>query len=264
VPVHVAVAQMAVSLGEPEQNLRRARQMLLEAKRRGAELVVLPELWSTGYVLDQAGHYCCAPNVGIFAEIAALARELRLYLCGSVIEADAGSFFNTQTIYSPEGKLLASYRKIHLFGLMREPEFLTAGDKLVAVDLPWGKAGLAICYDLRFPEMFRAYALNGVQLFLISAEWPRPRLDHWRTLLRARAIENQCFVVACNCVGEGNGNVFGGHSMIVDPWGEILAEGQESETMISADLDPELVNDIRGRYPVLADGRPNLYQSSRT
>jgi len=253
---------MEVSLGEPEQNLRRARQMLQEAKTRGAELVVLPELWSTGYVLEKASQYGCVPGMGILEEIGALARELQLYLCGSVIEASEGSFFNTQTIYSPEGALLAWYRKIHLFGLMQEPEFLTAGDKLVTVDLPWGKAALAICYDLRFPEMFRSYALSGAQLFLISAEWPRPRLDHWRTLLRARAIENQCFVVACNCVGEGNGNIFGGHSMIVDPWGEILAEGEEGETVISADLNLELVNDIRSRYPVLADGRADLYQLS--
>lgn len=262
--VHVAIAQLKVSLGEPEQNLSRARQLLQEAKARGAELVVLPELWSTGYVLTQASRYGSDRNEGIFEQIGELARAFGLYLCGSMIEASEGSFFNTQTIYSPDGTLLSLYRKIHLFGLMQEPEFLTAGDKLVTVDLPWGKAGMAICYDLRFPEMFRSYALNGAQLFLISAEWPRPRLDHWRTLLRARAIENQCFVVACNCVGEGNGNVFGGHSMIVDPWGEILAEGGDEETVISADLDLELVHDIRKHYPVLADGRADICQLSRT
>jgi predicted amidohydrolase len=263
VAVNFAIAQMQVSLGQPEQNLGRARQSVREAKDRGADFVVLPELWSTGYVLEQAAEYGCALQTGIFESMGALASEFKIFLCGSVIEANAGRFFNTQVIYSPDGSLLASYRKLHLFGLMREPEFLSPGDKPITVRLPWGKAGLAICYDLRFPELFRSYALSGAHLFLISAEWPTPRLDHWRTLLRARAIENQCFVVACNCVGEGNGNVFGGHSMIIDPWGKILAEGADQDEVISATLDLDLVDEIRSRYPVLRDERPDIYQLAR-
>jgi predicted amidohydrolase len=142
---------------------------------------------------------------------------------------------------------------------MHEADFLAPGNKLVTIDLPWGRAGLAVCYDLRFPEMFRSYALEGAQLILLSAEWPKPRLEHWRTLLRARAIENQTFVVACNCVGEGGGNVFFGHSMVVDPWGEVIVEGQEHEEVLVAKLDLTRVVEIRRQYPVFADRRAGLY-----
>jgi omega-amidase len=254
----IALVQIEVVTGELECNLRRARQLLSQAKEHGAQLAVLPELWTTGYDLERANQHSSRISDDGFGQIANLACEFEIYLCGSSLEARAGQYFNTQTVYSPGGRLLAAYSKIHLFGLMNEADFLTPGSKLITVDLPWGRAGLAICYDLRFPEMFRSYALGGAQLILLSAEWPQPRLEHWRTLLRARAIENQTFVVACNCVGQGNGNTFFGHSMAVDPWGEVLVEGQEHEEVLVAKLDLSRVDEIRQRYPVFADRRAGL------
>jgi len=255
----IGLIQLKVTTGEPQVNFERARQLLNRAKDGGAQFALLPELWTTGYDLARAGEHCDKEGEAGFAELAQLAREYGMFLCGSALEKRAGKFFNTQTLYSPAGELLAVYRKIHLFGLMHEADFLAPGSELVTVDLPWGKAGLAICYDLRFPEMFRSYAVGGAQLVLLSAEWPRPRLEHWRTLLRARAIENQTFVIACNCVGEGNGNVFAGHSMAVDPWGEIMIEGGEDEDVLLAELDFTCVDEIRQGYPVLSDRRTGLY-----
>jgi predicted amidohydrolase len=258
--LRVAAAQLAITLGQPEININRARQLLSDAKRNGAELVVLPELWTTGYDLEHAAQHSLNLTDDSENPLSSLAREFDIYLCGSTLEQRNGKYFNTLTIYSGEGALLGLYRKLHLFGLLNEPTFLSAGDKPVMIEFPWGKTGLAICYDLRFPELFRSYAVEGARLLLVCAEWPHPRREHWRTLLRARAIENQAFVLACNAVGEAKGNVFCGHSMIINPWGEVLAESGESETILSAELNLAQVDQIRNQIPVFKDRRADLYQ----
>ena len=249
----IGLVQFEIALGQPEENIRRLRSHLREAKALGVDLTLIPELWSTGYDLERAAELASARDEGVFHEMSLMAREFDLFLCGSVLEAERGRYFNTQVLCAPNGATLGRYRKIHLFGLMDEPKFLAAGTAPVTIDLPVGKIGLSICYDLRFPELFRTYALAGCQLILMSAEWPHPRSAHWRTLLMARAIENQSFVAACNTVGPGNGNVFCGHSMIVNPWGEVLVEADESEGVFSAEIDLNDADEIRKRYPFLAD-----------
>lgn len=251
----IGLVQFEIALGQPDENLRRLRPRLREAKALGVHLALLPELWSTGYDLERAAELASAKDEGIFHEMSLMAREFGLFLCGSVLEAAQGRYFNTQVLCTPDGATLGPYRKIHLFGLMDEPRFLSAGTLPVTLDLPWGRLGLSICYDLRFPELFRTYALEGCQLILMSAEWPHPRSAHWRTLLMARAIENQAFVAACNTVGPGNGNVFCGHSMIVNPWGEVLAEADESEGVFCAEIDLHDADEIRRRFPFLADAQ---------
>ena len=222
----------------------------------------MPELWTTGYDLERAAEI--AVDLTGSTEISKLAREFGVYLCGSVLERRDGKFFNALTIYSPEGELLAVYRKLHLFAPLGEPTFLSSGDEPVTIELPWGKTGLAICYDLRFPELFRSYAVAGARLMLVCAEWPHPRLEHWRTLLRARAIENQAYVVACNAVGRVNETVFFGHSMIINPWGEVLLEAGEAETVLSDELSLDEVDQIRAQFPVLADRREELFSHKKT
>ncbi|HKG45138.1 MAG TPA: carbon-nitrogen family hydrolase [Pyrinomonadaceae bacterium] len=259
----VAAAQLEITLGQPESNIAGARRLLAEAKQQGAELVLLPELWTTGYDLERTADHAVNLTSDPDNAIAKLAREFGVYLGGSVLEKSDGKFFNSFTIYSPAGELLAVYRKLHLFAPLREPVFLSAGDEPVTIELPWGKTSLAICYDLRFPELFRSYALNGTRLMLVCAEWPHPRLEHWRTLLRARAIENQAYVVACNAVGRANDTVFFGHSMIINPWGEVLAESGESETTLFAELDLAQVDQIRAQFPVFADRREELFSHKK-
>lgn len=256
----VAAIQLEIALGEPEKNLTRAAALIEEARRAGAQLAVLPELWPTGYELERASLYAASINEGISAEIGSLAQKFEIFLCGSILEAAGDKFYNTMLVHGPNGKLLASYRKIHLFGLMNEPKYLAPGRELAALRLPCGKAGLAICYDLRFPEIFRRYALDGAQLTILCAEWPHPRLEHWRTLLRARAIENQSYVVAANAVGPGrSGNIFFGHSMVIDPWGEIIVEGGKSEGVLSAEIDTARVAEVRASFPFFTDRRNGLY-----
>ncbi len=259
-PFTVALAQIDIALGDPAANLARVREQAAAAARRQADLLVLPELWSTGYALDRANELADAPGEGVFAALSDLAREHRLTIVGSTLARRAGTHpTNTATVYAPDGRLLAEYSKIHLFGLMEEDRFLGAGQAAPLFEAPWGSSALAICYDLRFPELFRSYATRGAGVIVLPSEWPYPRLEHWRTLTQARAIENQCFVIACNRVGSDRSNQFCGHSMVVDPWGAILVEGDDTPALLFATLDLAQVGAVRQRMSVLRDRRPELY-----
>jgi omega-amidase len=258
--VTISLGQIDIKLGEPDRNLETAKALAAQASARGSDVLVLPELWSTAYDLERAGQHATAPDAGIFAAVAGLAREHGLYITGSLLgKLPRGGVGNTAVLFSPDGQALATYSKIHLFRLMDEEQYLTAGDELALAETPWGKSGLAICYDLRFPEQFRAYALAGASVVFVPSEWPHPRLAHWRTLLRARAIENQFFVVACNRVGESRGARFFGHSTIVDPWGELVVEGGEQEMLLTATINTAQVAEVRQRIPIFADRRPDIY-----
>ncbi len=243
----LTLVQMDCKLGEPAHNFARAESFVEEAARRGSDLVLLPELWSTAYDLGRAAELASplvqhagegAPG-NWFGRLAAMAAAHDLWLGGSILEERAGLFYNCFTLYGPDGRLSAVYRKLHLFRLMEEEKYLAPGPEAVCAPMPWGDAGMAICYDLRFPELFRRYALQGARIILLPAEWPYPRRPHWRTLLRARAIENQCFVAACNRVGETNGTTFFGASAVIDPWGETLVEAGDVETLLTVTIDLE-------------------------
>lgn len=255
----VTLGQMDIHLGNTAANMDKVRQ--LTAAAQGADLLLLPELWSSGYDLERAAIHATRVTEGVFAETAVLAQQHRLHIAGSCLSQLAeGGYGNTAVLFDTTGAALATYTKTHLFRLMAEDQYLTAGDKLALAHTAWGKVGLAICYDLRFPELFRAYALAGAQVILLSAEWPQPRLAHWRTLLQARAIENQLYIIACNRVGTGKGDSFCGHSCIIDPWGDIILEMGEEEGAETAVIDLSLVDTIRTKIPVFADRRPDVYR----
>jgi predicted amidohydrolase len=193
-----------------------------------------------------------------------LAKKYGLWLNGSMLAMnDEGRPTNASILFNPQGRQVGAYRKIHCFGLMAEDRYLAAGQHLTTAETPWGGVGLAICYDLRFPEMFRAYALAGVDMVYLPSAWPHPRLAHWRTLLRARAIENQMYLVAANQVGSDGVHDFCGHSAIIDPWGEIVLEAGETEVLLTATIETERVAEVRQQMPVFKDRRPELYQLNK-
>ncbi len=264
-PLNVALAQIDLALGDSEANLRTAQQVVADAAAGGAQLVVLPELWGSGYDLEHANHLSDELNTGLFAAVAALARHHSVAISGSLLEWDAAleQPFNTAFLYDAQGMLRGSYRKIHRFGLMHEDQWLGGGELTPLLKTPWAPTALAICYDLRFPELFRRYAVDGAQLVIVPAEWPVQRIEHWRTLVRARAIENQCFIVACNRVGSDGANTFGGRSAVIDPWGSVLAEADDQPGLIIATLDWDAVEDARARLPALQDRRPEIYKLDR-
>lgn len=258
--MRVALVQMDIALGRPDENRARVAERV-RAAAEGADLVMLPEMWSTGYalpdLLDRLADRDGEPS-GPF--LSALARECGVWLAGSVPNQRDGRVYNHATLYGPDGGLVATYDKAHLVPMMDEHRYLAPGGQVTVAEIGGVRAGLAICYDLRFPELFRTMALAGAELMLIPAQWPAQRLHHWRILLQARAIENQCFVIACNRVGRDAANAFPGHSMVIDPWGTVIAEGGEGEEILRTEIDPGQVAEIRSRIPVFRDRRPDLYK----
>jgi omega-amidase len=255
----ISLAQMNIALGDERKNVALMEKWSAEAARRGSHLVVFPELWSTGYALERAGELSSALNNGVFNEISAAAVQSKISIVGSVLEKRGQEVANSAAFFAPNGRMMGIYRKIHLFRLMQEDEYLQRGSSPLMLDLPWGSTGLAVCYDLRFPELFRKYAVDGARMVILPAEWPLERIEHWRALLVARAIENQCYLVACNSAGPTGEAVFGGHSMIVDPWGKVVIEGGENPLLITAEIEMDLVDEVRRRIPVLDDRRSDVY-----
>lgn len=259
--VIVSVGQMDVRIGEPETNLDRVCSWTAEAARRGSNLVVFPELWDTSYALDRAVELGSPLGEGRFAVVANLARQYRIHITGSLLElSGAGkAVYNAMVWFTPDGALAGVYRKTHLFRLMNEDRYLTPGESARMLELPWGQTGMAICYDLRFPELFRGYGVQGAIMMVIPAQWPESRIAHWEILLRARAIENQMIVIGCNRVGQ-EGNVrFGGRSVVLNPQGVPLIEAGDEETLLTATVDIAQVEETRRKIPVFEDRRPDIY-----
>ena len=247
---------LQLSYGDDEPLVARvARVADLVRAQRGADLVLLPELWPDGgfsyQTWEASAQRLAGPTVTALAEAA---REVGAVVhMGSFVERDQdGRLFNTSVLLAADGSVLTTYRKVHLFGFEAgEPVLLTAGEKPVV----HGSLGLATCYDLRFPEIFRLLLDAGAETVLLPAAWPAKRVGHWRLLAQARAVENQSYVVACNTAGTHAGVAMGGHSIVVDPWGVVLAEAGDGEEVLVVDLDPDLVATARASFPVLADRR---------
>jgi predicted amidohydrolase len=220
-------------------------------------VVCLPELWLTGYFNFDKYLACAEPMDGYTVGfLKRLASEHKVYLIpGSILIKDKNrGILNTALAIAPNGKLLARYEKIHLFGFeSQEPSLVTPGNQEGFFDTPFGRIGLAICYDLRFPELFRKLVLHGCRIFLVPAAWPKSRINHMEILAVARAIENQAIVAVCNTVGINKGVELGGSSLIVGPDGATLAKASSKEQIVYTDIDTSLIDMYRVSFPVLKD-----------
>ncbi|UQA94349.1 carbon-nitrogen family hydrolase [Streptomyces halobius] len=254
--MRASLIQMGVDPAE-SVNSRRERAASLVRARAASDLVVLPELWPVGAFAADLFDAEAEPLTGpTHAAMSAAARDAGVWLhAGSIVERAAdGTLYNTSLVFSPDGQLVASYRKIHRFGFDQgEAVLLGAGDRAVTVALPQTTLGLATCYDLRFPELFRQLAADGAQMLVVPAGWPARRRAHWSLLARARAVENQTYVLACGTAGTHADVEQAGHSVVVDPWGEVLAEAGPDEEVLTVDLDPSEVAKTRADFPVLRD-----------
>jgi predicted amidohydrolase len=261
----IALAQMAVALDRPQENQRTAKDMAARAAAQAADLLILPELWATGYNLKRAGEYAAPLDGGHFSLMAGLAQAHGLYVAGTALEANPGGKpYNTAALYGPDGRRVGAYRKVHLWAPLGEVEHLSPGEATPSFDLPWGRVAMAICYDLRFPELWRRLADSGAQLILIPAEWPTRRVEHWRLLLRARAVENQLYVAGCNRAGADADGQFGGYSVVVDPWARALADAGPEPGLLVTTVEMGEVERARSRFPFLADRRPEVYKRQMT
>jgi omega-amidase len=261
--LQVCMIQIHIQMGQPDENYRKVSEQLRQAIRGAVkpDVILLPEMWNTGYALEHIEQLADQQGERTKKLISDFCREHKVYvIAGSVADRIGGQVRNTTYVFDRTGTVVADYSKIHLFRLMNEEKHLTAGNHIGQFDLEGISAGMMICYDIRFPELTRKLALGGAKVAFISAEWPHPRLHHWRTLLMARAIENQMYIVACNRVGISGDTEFFGHSMIIDPWGEIVAEADEHEALVCAELDLAVVDQVRQRIPVFEDRRPQLYE----
>jgi predicted amidohydrolase len=255
--ITAAAIQFNIKQGDVDANLAYIREALPRVAAQGANLAVLPEMWSSGFAYKNLNELALRTQ-GIVDELRELSARYKMVIIGSMPEPNGVKVFNTVFVVD-NGSAAGVYRKIHLFSLLGEDRAFSGGDSWLLADTSIGKIGIIICYDLRFPELSRRLALEGAQVICVPAQWPKPRQEHWRTLLRARAIENQLFVVSCNACGIIGKLDFFGMSMIIDPKGEVLAEAGEREGEVSAVLDMQAMKDWRAQIPCFSDRKPGSY-----
>lgn len=222
-------------------------QVLELVKATEAGLLVFPEMWPCGYASFERYVEDAEPLDGpLVRALCAAAREKGVWLMpGSFPEIKDGRLYNTATLINPQGEIVGVYRKIHVFGYQsKEKELISEGPAPAIVETPFGKVGLAVCYDLRFPELFRYYTQNGVTMFIVTASWPSARRQAWELFTTARAHENMCWMLACNSHAD---------SLVVAPTGEVIARGAAKRETIMADIDLDLVRRTRSDFPVLDD-----------
>ncbi len=254
--MRIVCSQLQPRTDEPPDAFVAGHLAALEA-HAPADLYVLPELWTVGYFefdrYTKAAEDLDGPTISMLADAA---RHLGAHVhVGSIVERITDTrVANTSVVLDPHGELLASYRKIHVFGYQsREREIVQAGDALVVAEVGDLRLGLTVCYDLRFPELFRRLVDLGADAIAVPAAWPAARVEHWRTLARARAIENLTYIIACNAAGTSGGVALAGHSAIYGPWGETVAELDEAPGTLRAEIDPSTVRAARAEFPALDD-----------
>jgi predicted amidohydrolase len=253
------VALLQVSSDARESAPDRIERVLsmLEETLPQADIAVLPELWISGaFDLPLARAVAAPLDFPVLERIRAMAKAADTWVhAGSYAERlPDGRTFNTAVLIGPDGEIVATYRKRHLFGFATgERTLITAGEALIVAETPLGHTGIATCYDLRFPEMFRDLVEVGAETFLVASGWPTPRIGHWDVLTRARAIEDQAWMVACNGVGSHADITLGGHSIVIDPQGNVIAEAGDEETVLFADVEPGRAREWREAFPVLDD-----------
>ncbi len=259
----IAAAQILCAVGEVDVNFAKISDFASRAKNAGAELVVFPEMVDTGYSMEQVRLHASAWSDGAVARLRTLAQQLSVAIICGVSEREGEHIYNAQVVIDARGEILTKYRKSHLFtaGPIGEDTCFSAGAELVSCPLGDMRIGLSICYDVRFPEVYRSLVCDQkADVLAISSAWPVARAEHLRVLTIARAIENQSYLVLSNRVGTDEGVRFCGSSAIIDPSGNVVASASsECEELIYAELSNETLQSIRSRMPVFADRRPDLY-----
>ncbi|RDI47684.1 carbon-nitrogen family hydrolase [Falsibacillus pallidus] len=256
----IACLQIDIAFGNPAQNVKNAKKWIEKAAEQKCDLIVLPELWMTGYDLGRLDEIGDPEGNDLAGFISEKAKEHHFDIIGgSTAKETEEGHFNTMFISDRNGDIIKQYSKLHLFKLMDEHKHLVGGKSDGLFTLYDEIFAGFICYDIRFPEWIRKHAMEGAKALFVSAEWPLARAAHWKTLLTARAIENQCFVIACNRCGDDPNNKFAGQSLIIDPWGEIVAEGSQEEELVIAEIDLSLVEKVRKQIPIFEDRLPEFY-----
>lgn len=262
--MQLTLIQMTMRPLDPQENFAHAEALIRRAAAEGADTVLLPETWNTGFVTSPALRAACdRDGRETKARFSSLARALGINLAAGSVAVDRGDCLtNTAYVFDRTGACVAEYDKLHLFTLMGEEKIFRAGSAAAPIfPLDGHPCGLITCYDLRFPELARTLALAGAELLLVPAQWPLARVGHYELLLAARAVENQLFTAGCNSCGVIDGTAFGGSSRIVDPLGAVLAAADNAEeALVTARLDFAALPAVRAAIPIYRDRRPEAYR----
>ncbi len=252
--MRIASIQSKVIEESKDKALTHASRMIRQC--RGANLILLPELWNIGFMsFDRYREEAETQEGPTLTLLRNLAKELSCHLyTGSFVEKRGDQFYNSSFLLDPKGNILGSYQKIHLFTYQsEEAKILTPGTSITVIPTEFGNLGLATCYDLRFPELFRKMLDQGAEFFLISSAWPAPRLEHWLLLNRTRALENLSYLISSNCVGINRRTQFAGHSLVVDPMGQVVAGSKDEECVVWGEVNRDTVLRARAEFPALKD-----------
>jgi predicted amidohydrolase len=253
----VAGIQLDIAWEDPAENFRRAQPLVCEAARAGARLLALPEMFATGFSMRAGEMAAHAPATRAF--LANTAERFGVWVIGGFAEPGEDRPVNACSVFAPDGSEALNYHKIHPFSAAGEPEHFDAGEQLLTVEIEGVRVTPLVCYDLRFPELFRA-AAAATDLFVVVANWPSRRAHAWRTLLAARAIDDQAWVLGVNRVGEAEGYPHNGDTSLLDPWGEVVATLAESQGVVTGEVDAAVVAEARRKFRFLKDRRPELYR----
>ena len=257
--ISIGIVQFDILTGKIEKNIETAIGGICSLAADGADLVILPEMFSSGFDYDNLKkHSETTPE--ILQKLKQTAQAENVIIAGSMPEIEGNDIYNTLYIIDKNGLLAGSYRKVHLFSPTGENDHFQNGTKPVVCRTSAGNIGLMICYDLRFPELCRRLVDKGAQIIIITAQWPSPRVEHWDTLIKARAIENQIFIAAANRCGQSKNLVFPGHSQIVSPWGQELAKANNDSTLLSAQINLDEILRARKAIPCLQERVPAAYR----
>lgn len=257
----VSLLQMNMTLGTVAENFKLAEKLIGDAVKKNPDVIVLPETWNTGFFPKENLIKLCTNNGEEVKEIiGSLAKAYNVNIvAGSVSNVKENNIYNTSFIFNRKGECIAEYDKTHLFTPMGEDDYYKKGNHLCRFSLDGVNCGVIICYDLRFPELTRKLALDGLDMLFVVSQWPKERIFHLKTLATARAIENQMFVSLCNSCSVAENTKFGGNSAVIDPYGETLTVGGETEEILYADCNMNSLSQIRNNIPVFKDRRPELY-----
>lgn len=257
----ISALQLNVGICDLEKNYIEVKKMISKAVEEKSDIVCLPEMWELGFLpVGCLEDYC--DNDGKITKnmFGALASENNINIvAGSVANKRLDKMYNTSFIFDRKGNCIAEYDKIHLFTNMNEDKVFQKGDKIVTFELDGVKCGIIICYDLRFVELPRKLALMGIKILFVVAQWPKERITQWEILNRARAIENQIYLVAVNGCGKYKDIRYGGNSLIINPIGEILSKAKSKQEIISCDIDISEIDLVRNKLNVFSDRREDIY-----
>jgi len=256
--INAAIVQFDVKKGQVRTNMETVLGYLRQLAVADVHLAVLPEMFSCSFDNDRLKDHAGQTDQ-IIEQFCLFSKQNNMALSGTLPEQEGDHIFNTMVFIDTDGKIKARYRKLHLFKLTDEHLYYTAGSDTCVIDTSFGKIGMMTCYDLRFPELARALFLQGARMIIVSAQWPSPRKEHWKTLIKARAIENQLFMICANRTGTEDDLKFPGMSMIVDPFGTVLTDAKEPDGVATAVLEMEKVEQYRTLIPCMADRRADIY-----